>query len=51
MLRTCDLPAFDLLPELSFARDMRGWGMKLLHAPLLLTEDDVARLEAAVKTA
>ena|SRR5215469_6750170 len=51
VLRNFDLPAFELLPVLSFARETEGWGMRLLRAPLRLTQDDVARLEAAAESA
>lgn len=51
VLRTLDLPGTDLLPELSFVSGNKGWGMQLLHAPLALTQSDVARLESAVQMA
>lgn len=51
LVRSLDLPGTQLLRELSFARDMSAWGLRLLQAPLPLTEADVARLEAAERTA
>lgn len=50
VLRTFDLNGMELLPALSFARGTNRWGMKLLHAPLPLTQDDVASLEAAAQS-
>jgi hypothetical protein len=41
------LKARDLLMSMSFAGRPPGWGLRLLHAPLLLTAGDVAKLKSA----
>ena len=50
-LRNFNVPAFELLSALSFARETAAWGMKLSPAPLPLMHDDSARLEAAAESA
>ena len=45
--RTLALPGRELLKTMSFAGRPPVWGMRLLDAPLRLTAEDVAKLEAA----
>ena len=45
--KTLAIPAIEVLKQLSFAGPSPIWGGRLLHAPLRLTEDDVAKLQAA----
>jgi len=46
--RQCAIPILDLLKTMSFAGQPPIWGMRLLNAPVLLTQDDVAKLESAL---
>ena len=46
--RHCAVPVLDLLRTMSFAGRPPAWGMRLLSAPLRLTDDDVAKLQRAV---
>ncbi len=43
------LPVIELLKTMSFAGRPPAWGMRLLSAPVPLTEDDVAKFEAALR--
>lgn len=44
----CGFPALDLLKTMSFAGRPPTWGLRLLNAPVPLTEDDVRKLEGAL---
>jgi hypothetical protein len=46
--RRCAVPVLELLKTMSFAGRPPAWGMRLLSAPVLLTQDDVAKFEAVV---
>ncbi len=46
--RSLALPARELLKTMSFAGRPPVWGMKLLNAPVRLTDEDVTKLEAAL---
>ena len=46
--RHCALPALDLLKSMSFAGRPPVWGMRLLNAPLRLTDQDVEKLKRAL---
>jgi hypothetical protein len=47
--RRLDLPA-DVLKQLSFAVGIGAWGLRLLNAPLRLTNSDVERLQAVARS-
>jgi hypothetical protein len=47
--RRCSFPARELLKTMSFAGRPPVWGMKLLNAPVRLTDEDVSKLEAALR--
>lgn len=47
--RRCAVPILELLKTMSFAGRPPVWGMRLLSAPLRLTDDDVKKLERAAR--
>jgi hypothetical protein len=46
--RRCALPALELLKSMSFAGRPPAWGMRLLNAPLRLTDEDIEKLKRAL---
>lgn len=47
--RNIALPARELLMSMSFAGRLPFWGLRLLHAPIRLTSDDVSKFDNVLK--